>query len=83
MGFLILGLAGLCSIVSIVCWIIVLIKIFGESVGKGILGLICALYAFIWGWQNKDQVGGNVMMAWTAAFIIGIILNVLARSMTS
>ena len=70
-------LALLTALVSIVCWIIVLVKMFSDSVGKGVLGLICGLYAFIWGWQNKDQVGSGVMIGWTIAIIASIGVRVL------
>jgi hypothetical protein len=43
---------------------------------KGILGLICGLYTFIWGWMNKDRLGiGNIMLIWTVLIIISLILN--------
>ena len=74
--FLLLGLSILASIGSIVCWIIVLTKMFPESVGKGIFGIICGLYAFIWGWQNKSDGLQKIMPIWTACIILGIILNV-------
>ena len=50
---ILLALAGLGSLV---CLIIVLTKLFpAEGTGKGILGILCALYTFIWGWQHKDE----------------------------
>jgi hypothetical protein len=67
------------SLVSLICFVMVLIPLFQESVGKGILGLICALYTFIWGWQTSSE--GNrrsIMLAWTVSIIAGIIFNVLA-----
>lgn len=66
---------------SLVCWIIVLTKLFpAEGALKGILGIICGLYAFIWGWQNADAKGiKNVMLAWTVLFIGAIVLGVMTR----
>ena len=59
--------------VSLVCWIIVLIRMFKESVLKGILGLICGIYAFIWGWMNANAGLRNIMLIWTAAIVLGIV----------
>lgn len=73
-----LGYLG--SFIAFVCGVMVLIKLFQkEGVVKGILGLICMLYTYIWGWQNikKEELQlKNWMYVWTAAIILGIILNV-------
>ncbi len=37
-------LGGLLGIVSFVCWLIVLIQAFNDSLWKGILALLCGLY---------------------------------------
>lgn len=60
---------------SLICLIIVLTKLFpAGGVGKGVLGLICALYAFIWGWQNKDSEELNtVMIIWSIIFAVNIL----------
>ena len=77
-----LGYIG--SIIAFVCGIAVLIKLFQkEGVGKGILGFICMLYTYIWGWQHiKDESLQikNWMYVWTGAIILGIILNLIAQS---
>jgi len=78
-----MGLLGILSILvgigSLICWIMVLIKMFpAEGVLKGILAIICGLYAFIWGWMKKDEHDlGTIMIAWTACAVISIILNVI------
>ena len=63
----------------LVCDILVLIKLFKkEGVGLGILGILCFIYAFIWGWINhKAQKITNIMLIWTALIIIGFILNIV------
>ena len=70
-------LAMLVGLGSLICFIIVLIKLFqNEGALKGILGLICGLYTFIWGWMNSDRLGiRNIMMIWTLLIIISLILN--------
>ncbi|HYV00618.1 MAG TPA: hypothetical protein VE977_17435 [Pyrinomonadaceae bacterium] len=69
--------AMLVGIGCLICFIIVLIKLFqNEGALKGILGLICGLYTFIWGWMNSDKLGiRNIMMIWTLLIIIQLLLN--------
>jgi hypothetical protein len=76
---ILLALAGLGSLV---CLIIVLTKLFpAEGTGKGILGILCALYTFIWGWQHKDEYDiQNVMVIWSILVVVGVILNVIVSS---
>jgi len=61
----------------IICLVLVLIKMF-QSAGvlHGILGIICTLYAFIWGWINADKEGiKNIMLIWTLLIVISIVLG--------
>ena len=81
---MLLGLLALVAgIGSIICWIIILIEMFQkDSVIVGILGILCGLWAFIWGWMKLPQHGKRqVMQIWTACIIAGIVLNVLAGVM--
>jgi hypothetical protein len=75
------ALALLCNLGSLVCFIIVVIKLFKEKgVLHGILGIICSLYTFIWGWIESGRLGiKNIMMAWTALLVAGIALGVMAQ----
>ena len=70
-------LSALFGIGSLVCFIMVLIKLFKqEGTMKGILGLICAIYTFVWGWINASKLNiRNVMLAWTVLVILGIIVG--------
>lgn len=67
---------------SLGCLIFVLTKLFpAEGAVKGIFGIICGLYTFIWGWQNRERFGlQQVMMGWTVMVVLGIIANGLARA---
>ena len=67
----------LVGIGCLICFIIVLIKLFqNEGALKGILGIICGLYTFIWGWMNSDRLGiRNIMMIWTLLIIVQLVLN--------
>lgn len=68
------------GLASLVCWVMVLIKMFKTAgVLHGIIGIICGLYALIWGWMHKEEVGRNLMLIWTVLIVLGIILNVVAR----
>ena len=72
------------SIIALVAGIAVLIKLFQkEGALKGILGLICMLYTFIWGWQNIKNESlqlKNWMYMWTGAIILGYIIQFAVAS---
>lgn len=74
----------LVSLGSLVCWIAVLIPLFQkEGALKGILGIICGLYAFIWGWMHiKDESLKlkNWMYIWTVLLVLSIILNFIVQA---
>jgi heme A synthase len=60
----------------IVCWIMVVIKMF-QNAGAvhGIIGILCSLYAFIWGWMNAGKLNlRNIMLIWTVLIILYAIL---------
>ncbi len=66
------------SVVSLVCWIMILVRIFKENVGLGILGIICGLFAFIYGWVKvKEYDAKNIMLIWTVAWIVAMIAQSL------
>ncbi|MFT5195845.1 MAG: hypothetical protein ACI9EW_001595 [Cellvibrionaceae bacterium] len=75
-------LGGVAAIVNLVCFIMVLIKLFqSEGVLMGILGLICGIYTFIWGWMKNEEQGiRQIMTYWTIAIVAQSIL--LGSSMT-
>jgi hypothetical protein len=62
---------------SLACYVMVLIKMFpAEGPLKGILAIICGLYAFIWGWMNASRFNlKNIMLAWTGLIILQIVLG--------
>ncbi|HWW77769.1 MAG TPA: hypothetical protein VNZ44_20360, partial [Pyrinomonadaceae bacterium] len=62
---------------AIVVQIIVLVKLFQEKgLLHGILGFICGLYTFIWGWMNAGRLNiRNLMIIWTILLILLIILG--------
>lgn len=68
-------LALLCLIGMVVCWIIVLIRQFKDAgVVHGIIGIICSLWTFIWGWMNAGRLGlRNVMIIWTVLIILYVV----------
>ena len=75
------------TIGSVIIWIagiVVLVKLFQtEGLLKGILGLICMLYTFIWGWQNigKEELKLKTWMyVWSGAVVLGIILNIVSST---
>lgn len=78
-------LAMAAGLVSLVCWIMVLIKMFpAEGALKGVLAIICGLYAFIWGWMNATRFNlKTIMLIWTVAIIIGVVANMMAGGMAA
>jgi hypothetical protein len=75
-------LSGLVGIVNLVLFIMVLIKLFQkEGTLKGILGLICALYTFIWGWMKAKELEiTKIMYAWTGCVVVSIILSIITSA---
>jgi hypothetical protein len=75
---------GIGGVVAFVAGIAVLIKLFQkEGVMKGILGLICMLYTFIWGLQNMKNEELKLktwMYVWIAGIVVGLIINFAAGS---
>jgi len=63
----IIGILG-----SLACWVIVLVKMFKtEKPLIGILGILCSLWAFIWGWMNSTKLGlKNIMLGWTVSIVL-------------
>ncbi len=70
---------GLGGILAFIAGIWVWIKLFQkEGVMKGILGLLCMLYTFIWGLQNMKNEELKLktpMYVWIAGIVLGIIIN--------
>ncbi len=74
----------LVSLGSLVCAIVVLIPLFKkEGVLKGILGIICLLYTYIWGWMHVKDESLKLktwMYVWTVFIVLGIVLNFIVQA---
>lgn len=72
-------LAQLIGLACLVPFVMVLIKLFQtKGALHGILGIICGLYTFIWGWMNATTLNiKNLMLLWTGLIIASLVLNVL------
>jgi len=70
-------LAQLAGLGSLVCFVIVVIKLFQtKGVLHGILGILCSLYTFIWGWMEAGRLNiKNIMIIWTVLILISVALN--------
>jgi hypothetical protein len=82
-------IGGLAGIGSLICFIMVLVKMFqngqtGLGVACIVLIFLCGiggLIAFIMGWINVDRWRiRNVMLAWTGCIIVGILCNIVVIS---
>lgn len=73
-------LSGLFGVANFVCFIMVVVKLFKqEGTGKGILGVICGIYTFIWGWINSGKLNiRNIMLAWTVLIVLSAIVGGLS-----
>jgi hypothetical protein len=62
------------AIVQLVCWIMVLVQIFKhQQIALGIVGIICGIVAFVYGWMKSGEWGiRNIMLVWTLAFVAQI-----------
>ena len=70
-------LAIIVGVGSLVCWILVLVKIFqANQIGLGILGIICPLFTFIYGWVKSGEWKiQKLMLIWTVLVVINIALS--------
>jgi len=86
MAIVISGLLVLLGIGSLVCLILVLIKMFQE--GEQTLGIVCivllllcgigSLVVFVFGWINANKWNiKNLMWAWTGIIIGVIVLDII------
>jgi hypothetical protein len=69
----------LVGIATAVVAIMVLIKLFQtEGALKGIIGFICFLYTYIWGWMNANKLNiKNLMLIWTGLIVVLVILYII------
>ena len=74
-----IALLALGALGSLACWIMVLIKMFqNDKPLIGVLGILCSLWAFIWGWMKSNTLGlKKVMLLWTLCIGVTIVGNVL------
>ena len=75
------GITTLMGLISFVLFVIVLIKLFKyEGTGKGILGIICGLYTFIWGWMKaKELEMTDIMLFWSFVTLLQFVLWAIAN----
>jgi len=84
---MILGIVGLIAlIVNLVCFVMILIKMFQTD--DTTMGIVCiatfflcfgigGLIAFVMGWINVAKYNAQQLMtAWTVAFVLSLALNV-------
>ena len=66
------SVVAILQFISIIIFFIVLIKLFKtEGALKGILGFLCGLYTFIWGWlKHKELQMTKMMTLWSIILIV-------------
>ncbi len=73
------GLSGVASLGWIVCFILIVIKMFQK--GQTVLGIVCILccgiggiIAFVYGWMKSGEWDiRNIMIVWTVCWVLLII----------
>ncbi|ELR96833.1 hypothetical protein GLO73106DRAFT_00006320 [Gloeocapsa sp. PCC 73106] len=72
----------LTSIVSLICLILTLIKLFpAKGLLWGIFGIFCGIYTFIWGWMNAGRFAlQQVMIIWSISMVVSIIASVITTN---
>ena len=76
-------LSGTGGLVSLACWIVVLMEIHSDlmrgGTGKAVVGLFtCGVYAFVWAWQHgKVRKTEKVALVWTIALALQVVGRVL------
>lgn len=78
----ILGIIG--WIGNIVCLIITVIKMFKDQenggVLHGVIGIICGIWAYIWGWMHGGADHKKIMLIWTACIVLQLLGGFLAAA---
>lgn len=70
-GWILMGIAVLLGLIAVVLHIMVLVKLFKHGgVGLGILGLLCGLFTYIWGWIKSTELGLKRTMIWLTVFLV-------------
>ena len=87
MGGILLILGAILGIVNLICFVLILIRMFQS--GDSTLGIICivtllcgigVLLAFVMGWVNVAKYQAQQLMTiWSGALIGSIVLNVLGQ----
>ena len=82
MGIAIQALTSICGLVALVCFILVVIKMFQN--GQTVMGIVCivgiccgigSIIALVVGWMNAAKWGiQNIMYVYTGALLIYFIL---------
>lgn len=85
MGPLLSALSYIAGLVALICFIMVLVKMFQH--GQTGLGVACIILAFcgigwfivlVYGWMKADQWKiKNLMMAYTVSFLLAILLGAI------
>ena len=72
------GLNGLLGLGSLVCAILVLIRLYNaKGTSEMLLGLFCTIFLFIWGWQNAERYGFVPQMRAWKLCVLGQLLSMV------
>ncbi|PZR12269.1 MAG: hypothetical protein DI536_15295 [Archangium gephyra] len=78
----VLGL--LLQLLSVVCFVPVLVHAFSRSVGTGFIVLLLPVYNVYYGFsQFEHRHKGLVLAGWLGAFVLAVVFRIVGASMTA
>ncbi|GEM_PF-4801118 len=79
LSILFMIMAILANLVGFAFMIVILVKIFKENTGLGILGIFFPAFIYVYGWiKVKDYKCMKLMIAWTGLTVVAILGMVLS-----
>jgi hypothetical protein len=72
---MLIALGGLAAVVSLICWVLLLVGAFKSELWKGLLGLVCGLYLVYYTIaENQDKNKWVLLLGWIAASVVANVL---------
>ncbi len=90
MGIVLTGLSWVAGLAALVCYIIIIVRMFQNgdtTLGIiGLVGLICCIgyvITYVMGWVNSTKYRSMpIMPIWTACFIVAVICGLVSGAFT-
>lgn len=74
----------LLQLLSVVCFVPVLVHAFSRSVGTGVMVLMLPFYGVYYGFSQYDhRHKGLVLAGWLGAFVLAVVFRIVGASMVA